>query len=161
MYIRLQALCDEISSPLRQLFVIASFNPVASYFNARMETSVGHVASPIQPSLALWNHLKYIGSHYYFLTSTGLGGLFAVGIEFVTFIIKRYNHDLYTSKMFSTAGRTVKFDLVTSAVVSNQHGHVCCGVKPVDGRGGDNCVEVVGLCWKGLRQDEGGSEEEV
>jgi Na+/proline symporter len=38
---------------------------------------------------------------------------------FVTFVLKRYNHELQTSEMFSTAGRTVKSGLVASAVVSS------------------------------------------
>jgi Na+/proline symporter len=37
----------------------------------------------------------------------------------VTWILKRYNHELQTSEMFSTAGRTVKSGLVASAVVSS------------------------------------------
>lgn len=36
-----------------------------------------------------------------------------------TFILKRYNSELQTSEMFSTAGRTVKSGLVGSAVVSS------------------------------------------
>jgi Na+/proline symporter len=37
----------------------------------------------------------------------------------VTWILKRYNNELQTSEMFSTAGRTVKSGLVASAVVSS------------------------------------------
>ena len=37
----------------------------------------------------------------------------------VTWTLKRYNHELQTSEMFSTAGRTVKSGLVASAVVSS------------------------------------------
>jgi len=37
----------------------------------------------------------------------------------VTWILKRYNHEVQTSEMFSTAGRTVKSGLVASAVVSS------------------------------------------
>ncbi|KAI2610480.1 Na+/solute symporter [Hypoxylon sp. NC1633] len=37
----------------------------------------------------------------------------------VTFILKRYNSELQTSEMFTTAGRTVKSGLVGSAVVSS------------------------------------------
>ena len=36
-----------------------------------------------------------------------------------TFVLKRYNNELQTSEMFSTAGRTVKSGLVASAVVSS------------------------------------------
>lgn len=36
-----------------------------------------------------------------------------------TWILKRYNHEVQTSEMFSTAGRTVKSGLVASAVVSS------------------------------------------
>ncbi|KAK3500480.1 urea active transporter [Neurospora crassa] len=49
----------------------------------------------------------------------GLGALFALGMIFVTFILKRYNRELQTSEMFNTAGRTVKSGLVGSAVVSS------------------------------------------
>lgn len=37
----------------------------------------------------------------------------------MTWILKRYNNELQTSEMFSTAGRTVKSGLVASAVVSS------------------------------------------
>ncbi|KAK5000873.1 urea active transporter [Elasticomyces elasticus] len=36
-----------------------------------------------------------------------------------TFVLRRYNNELQTSEMFSTAGRTVKSGLVASAVVSS------------------------------------------
>ena len=36
-----------------------------------------------------------------------------------TYILKRYNYEVQTSEMFSTAGRTVKSGLVSSAVVSS------------------------------------------
>ncbi|KAG9243088.1 urea active transporter-like protein [Calycina marina] len=49
----------------------------------------------------------------------GLGAVFALGMVLVTWILKRYNHELQTSEMFSTAGRTVKSGLVASAVVSS------------------------------------------
>ncbi|CAL3973585.1 unnamed protein product [Diplocarpon coronariae] len=49
----------------------------------------------------------------------GLGTVFALGMILVTWILKRYNHELQTSEMFSTAGRTVKSGLVASAVVSS------------------------------------------
>ncbi|CAK7269781.1 urea active transporter [Sporothrix epigloea] len=49
----------------------------------------------------------------------GLGMSFALGMILVTFILKRYNSELQTSEMFSTAGRTVKSGLVGSAVVSS------------------------------------------
>lgn len=49
----------------------------------------------------------------------GLGALFALGMVLVTWILKRYNNELQTSEMFSTAGRTVKSGLVASAVVSS------------------------------------------
>lgn len=49
----------------------------------------------------------------------GIGGLFALGMIMVTWILKRYNNELQTSEMFSTAGRTVKSGLVASAVVSS------------------------------------------
>ncbi|CAN8100734.1 unnamed protein product [Discula destructiva] len=49
----------------------------------------------------------------------GLGALFALGMILVTFILRRYNSELQTSEMFTTAGRTVKSGLVGSAVVSS------------------------------------------
>ncbi|TVY43462.1 putative urea active transporter [Lachnellula subtilissima] len=49
----------------------------------------------------------------------GLGAVFAFGMILVTWVLKRYNNELQTSEMFSTAGRTVKSGLVASAVVSS------------------------------------------
>jgi len=37
----------------------------------------------------------------------------------ITFVLRRYNNELQTSEVFSTAGRTVKSGLVASAVVSS------------------------------------------
>lgn len=41
------------------------------------------------------------------------------GMILVTFILRRYNSELQTSEMFTTAGRTVKSGLVGSAVLSS------------------------------------------
>ncbi|KAF2864876.1 urea active transporter [Massariosphaeria phaeospora] len=49
----------------------------------------------------------------------GLGFAFAFAMILTTFVLKRYNYELQTSEMFSTAGRTVKSGLVASAVVSS------------------------------------------
>jgi Na+/proline symporter len=49
----------------------------------------------------------------------GIGFLFAFGMILTTFVLKRYNSELQTSEMFSTAGRTVKSGLVSAAVVSS------------------------------------------
>jgi hypothetical protein len=67
----------------------------------------------------------------------GIGFLFALGMVhdrhhtciegsrlttvqvFITWVLRRYNNELQTSEMFSTAGRTVKSGLVASAVVSS------------------------------------------
>ncbi|KAF6832892.1 urea active transporter [Colletotrichum musicola] len=49
----------------------------------------------------------------------GLGFLFAIGMIATTYVLKRYNRELQTSEMFTTAGRTVKSGLVGSAVVSS------------------------------------------
>lgn len=49
----------------------------------------------------------------------GLGSLFALGMTLITWVLKRYNNELQTSEMFSTAGRSVKSGLVASAVVSS------------------------------------------
>ncbi|KAF1347630.1 Sodium:solute symporter family-domain-containing protein [Delphinella strobiligena] len=49
----------------------------------------------------------------------GLGFLFAFGMILTTWVLRRYNNELQTSEVFSTAGRTVKSGLVASAVVSS------------------------------------------
>ncbi|KKK22401.1 hypothetical protein AOCH_006181 [Aspergillus ochraceoroseus] len=49
----------------------------------------------------------------------GLGFAFALTMIFITWALKRYQHEVITSEMFSTAGRTVKSGLVASAVVSS------------------------------------------
>ncbi|KAH0606650.1 uncharacterized protein H6S33_003484 [Morchella sextelata] len=49
----------------------------------------------------------------------GLGFLFALGMIATTWALKRYQNEVQTSEMFSTAGRTVKTGLVASAVVSS------------------------------------------
>ncbi|PGH14214.1 hypothetical protein AJ79_03187 [Helicocarpus griseus UAMH5409] len=49
----------------------------------------------------------------------GLGFLFAFGMIFVTWALKRYRNEVQTSEMFTTAGRTVKTGLVASGVVSS------------------------------------------
>ena len=49
----------------------------------------------------------------------GLGFAFAFGMILTTWILKRYQGEVQTSEMFSTAGRTVKSGLVASAVVSS------------------------------------------
>ncbi|KAL1952743.1 hypothetical protein VTO42DRAFT_4300 [Malbranchea cinnamomea] len=49
----------------------------------------------------------------------GLGLFFAFGMIFVTWSLKRYNNEIQTSEMFTTAGRTVKSGLVACGVVSS------------------------------------------
>ncbi|QKX53391.1 uncharacterized protein TRUGW13939_00470 [Talaromyces rugulosus] len=49
----------------------------------------------------------------------GLGFAFALLMIFITWALKRYQYEVQTSEMFSTAGRTVKSGLVASAVVSS------------------------------------------
>lgn len=49
----------------------------------------------------------------------GLGAVFALGMIATTWLLKRYQNEVQTSEMFSTAGRTVKTGLVASAVVSS------------------------------------------
>ncbi|KAL2840225.1 Sodium:solute symporter family-domain-containing protein [Aspergillus pseudodeflectus] len=49
----------------------------------------------------------------------GLGFAFALVMIFITWALKRYQHEVITSEMFSTAGRSVKSGLVASAVVSS------------------------------------------
>lgn len=41
------------------------------------------------------------------------------GMMITTYVLKRYNNELQTSEVFSTAGRSVKSGLVSSAVVSS------------------------------------------
>ncbi|ROT35093.1 urea active transporter [Sodiomyces alkalinus F11] len=48
----------------------------------------------------------------------GLGFLFALFMIVITWCLKRYNYELQTSEMFTTAGRTLKSGLVASSVVS-------------------------------------------
>ncbi|KAL8382304.1 hypothetical protein RB595_006208 [Gaeumannomyces hyphopodioides] len=48
----------------------------------------------------------------------GLGVLFAVFMIIITWALKRYNYELQTSEMFTTAGRTLKSGLVASSVLS-------------------------------------------
>ena len=49
----------------------------------------------------------------------GLGFAFALGMITTTYVLKRYNSEVHSSEMFSTAGSTVKSGLVASAVVSS------------------------------------------
>ena len=49
----------------------------------------------------------------------GLGFLYPFGMILTTFTLKRYQNEVQTSEMFSTAGRTVKSGLVAAAVVSS------------------------------------------
>lgn len=48
----------------------------------------------------------------------GVGFFFALGMMFITWALRRYNNELQTSEVFSTAGRSVKSGLVAAAVVS-------------------------------------------
>lgn len=49
----------------------------------------------------------------------GVGFFFALGMMFITWVLRRYNNELQTSEVFSTAGRSVKSGLVAAAVVSS------------------------------------------
>lgn len=49
----------------------------------------------------------------------GLGFLFAFGMIFVTWALKRYHNEVQTSEMFTTAGRSVKSGLIAAGVVSS------------------------------------------
>ncbi|KAF2998127.1 hypothetical protein E8E13_000805 [Curvularia kusanoi] len=69
-------------------------------------TPTGPSASPLGPA---WGYGIVLG----------IGFLFALGMVFTTWVLKRYNNEVQTSEMFSTAGRTVKSGLVASAVVSS------------------------------------------
>ncbi|KAJ9668420.1 urea active transporter [Coniosporium apollinis] len=48
----------------------------------------------------------------------GLGFAFAFGMILTTFVLKRYNYEVQTSEMFSTAGRTVKSGLSSGVAYS-------------------------------------------
>ncbi|KAK2017525.1 sodium symporter family protein [Colletotrichum eremochloae] len=48
----------------------------------------------------------------------GFGVLFAVFMIIITWALKRYNYELQTSEMFTTAGRSLKSGLVASSVLS-------------------------------------------
>ncbi|KAF2258220.1 Na+/solute symporter [Lojkania enalia] len=62
---------------------------------------------------------KPLGQAWGYGILLGLGFLFALLMIFTTWMLKRYNNELQTSEMFSTAGRTVKSGLVAAAVVSS------------------------------------------
>lgn len=49
----------------------------------------------------------------------GLGAVFAAGMVLTTFCLRRYNKEIMTAEEFSTAGRSVKTFLLSSAVVSS------------------------------------------
>lgn len=49
----------------------------------------------------------------------GLGFAFALGMIATTWALKRYHNEVQTSEAFSTAGRTIKSGLISSAVVSS------------------------------------------
>ncbi|CAL5872962.1 uncharacterized protein PFLUO_LOCUS7231 [Penicillium psychrofluorescens] len=49
----------------------------------------------------------------------GLGFAFALLMIFITWALKRYQYEVQTSEMFTTAGRSVKSGLVAAAVVSS------------------------------------------
>ncbi|KAJ5466351.1 hypothetical protein N7530_010138 [Penicillium desertorum] len=49
----------------------------------------------------------------------GLGFAFSLLMIFITWALKRYQNEVQTSEMFSTAGRSVKSGLVAAAVVSS------------------------------------------
>ncbi|KAI5957290.1 hypothetical protein KGF54_000218 [Candida jiufengensis] len=49
----------------------------------------------------------------------GLGSVFAIGMIFTTFFLKRYAKEIMTSEEFTTCGRTVKTGLVSCAIVSS------------------------------------------
>lgn len=56
---------------------------------------------------------------WYVIVSTVWTSRLTVGQVFTTWVLRRYNNEVQTSEMFSTAGRTVKSGLVASAVVSS------------------------------------------
>ncbi|KAF4535032.1 Urea active transporter protein [Lasiodiplodia theobromae] len=64
-------------------------------------------------------HTAPLSQAYGYGIVVGLGFLFSLGMILTTWILKRYQGEQQTSEMFSTAGRTVKSGLVSSAVVSS------------------------------------------
>ncbi|KAK7701959.1 urea active transporter [Botryosphaeria dothidea] len=64
-------------------------------------------------------HSAPLSQAYGYGIVVGLGFAFSLGMIFTTWILKRYQGEEQTSEMFSTAGRTVKSGLVSSAVVSS------------------------------------------
>lgn len=88
--------------------------------------SLNYLKMPITPPLSKgFGYGIVLGSSSEFrwvirlLTWIGLGFAFAFGMMLTTYVLKRYNREVQTSEMFSTAGRTVKSGLVASAVVSS------------------------------------------
>ncbi|KAL2007849.1 hypothetical protein VTN00DRAFT_7831 [Thermoascus crustaceus] len=68
------------------------------------------------------NEVKFtapLGQGFGYGIVVGLGFAFAFVMIFITWALKRYRHEVQTSEMFSTAGRSVKSGLVASAVVSS------------------------------------------
>ncbi|KAG7194990.1 uncharacterized protein KQ657_004102 [Scheffersomyces spartinae] len=49
----------------------------------------------------------------------GLGAVFAVGMVFTTYVLRRYQREVITAEEFATAGRSVKTGLISAAVVSS------------------------------------------
>lgn len=49
----------------------------------------------------------------------GLGFLFAAGMVFTTYVLRRYQKEVVTAEEFATAGRSVKKSLISAAVVSS------------------------------------------
>jgi hypothetical protein len=63
----------------------------------------------------------------------GVGAFFALGMMFITWSLRRYNNELQTSEVFSTAGRSVKSGLVAAAVVSNNRTQIAYTSPCVEG----------------------------
>ena len=49
----------------------------------------------------------------------GIGALFAFGMIFTTYVLRRYNKEIITAEEFATAGRSIKTGLIAAAVVSS------------------------------------------
>ncbi|GME45427.1 Urea active transporter protein [Neofusicoccum parvum] len=64
-------------------------------------------------------HTPPLSQAYGYGIVVGLGFAFSLGMILTTWVLKRYQGEQQTSEMFSTAGRTVKSGLVSSAVVSS------------------------------------------
>jgi Na+/proline symporter len=71
------------------------------------------------PITALWPlSAKHADPSRSYGLIVGLGAIFAIFMIVISWSLKRYNNELQTSEMFTTAGRSLKSGLIASSVVS-------------------------------------------